>query len=59
MIRDVRNELRRVEWPTRDELIKLTGAVCALSLIVGAYLGLADFVFQELFRFILSLGSGG
>lgn len=50
---EVRGELRKVVWPTRSEAIKLTGAVIALSFAVGFILGGIDFLFAELFRFLL------
>jgi preprotein translocase subunit SecE len=57
--RDVRGELRKVEWPSREEGTKLTAAVIGLSAIVGIFLGSVDFIFQELFRFLISLSNGG
>ena len=59
LLRDVRQELRKVEWPSREELTKLTAAVVGLSAVVGAFLGGVDFVFQEFFKFIISLSGGG
>ncbi len=59
LIRDVRSELRKVEWPTREELTKLTAATVVLSALVGLFLGGVDFVFQELIKFIISLSNGG
>ena len=38
-IRDVRQELRKVEWPSREEATKLTAAVVGLSAVVGIFLG--------------------
>ena len=58
-LRDVRSEVKKVEWPSRPELVKLTGAVVALSALVGVFLGGVDFVFQEFFKFIIGLSSGG
>ena len=58
-IRDVRSELRKVAWPTQRETINLTAVVIALSAAVGLFLGGVDFLFQELFRFLLGLQSGG
>ena len=46
-------------WPTQRETINLTAVVIALSVTVGLFLGGVDFVFQELFRFLLGLQSGG
>jgi preprotein translocase subunit SecE len=58
-IRDVRSELRKVAWPSQRETINLTVVVIALSVTVGLFLGGVDFLFQELFRFLLGLQSGG
>jgi len=58
-IHDVRSELRKVAWPTQRETINLTVVVIALSVTVGLFLGGVDFLFQELFRFLLGLGGGG
>jgi preprotein translocase subunit SecE len=58
-VRDVRSELRKVAWPTQRETINLTAVVIALSVAVGLFLGGTDFVFQELFRFLLGIQNGG
>ena len=58
-VRDVRSELRKVAWPNQRETVNLTAVVIAFSVIVGMFLGGIDFVFQELFRFLLGLGGGG
>jgi preprotein translocase subunit SecE len=57
--RDVRSELRKVAWPTQRETMNLTLVVIALSIAVGLFLGFFDFVFQELFRWLLAVTSGG
>ncbi|MBV9174444.1 MAG: preprotein translocase subunit SecE [Chloroflexi bacterium] len=54
-VRDVRSELRKVAWPSQRETINLTVVVIALSVSVGLFLGGTDFVFQELFRFLLGV----
>ena len=58
-VRDVRSELRKVAWPSQRETVNLTAVVIALSVTVGLFLGGVDFLFQELFRFLLGLQSGG
>src|SRR5439155_9924885 len=58
-VRDVRSELRKVAWPTQRETINLTAVVIALSAAVGLFLGGVDFLFQELFRFLLGIQGGG
>jgi preprotein translocase subunit SecE len=58
-IRDVRSELRKVAWPTQRETVNLTVVVLALSVAVGAFLGGVDFIFQELFRYLIAITGGG
>jgi preprotein translocase subunit SecE len=58
-VRDVRSELRKVAWPSQRETVNLTAVVIAFSVAVGLFLGGIDFLFQELFRFLLGLNSGG
>jgi len=40
-------ELRKVTWPTRREATNLTAIVLAVTLLVGFYLGLADYLFSS------------
>jgi preprotein translocase SecE subunit len=43
---NVRAEMAKVSWPTRDELVKATRMVVVLSLIIGVALGLLDRLLQ-------------
>ncbi len=45
-IQESRLEFKRVNWPTRQETIRLTGMVIALSLLFAAFLGLLDMLFN-------------
>lgn len=47
-INEVISELKKVTWPTRDETIKLTAVVIAISIIVGAFIGGLDWLFLTL-----------
>ena len=42
----VREELRKVTWPTRPELIKATRMIVVLSIILGLTIGLMDWLLQ-------------
>jgi len=42
---EVRSELSRVTWPTRDEVIKLTLTVFVIAAILGLYVGALDYLF--------------
>lgn len=46
--REVISELKKVTWPTRDETIKLTAVVVAISVIVGAFIGGLDSLFLRI-----------
>lgn len=47
-LKEVRVELKRVTWPTRQQTIKYTLIVIGLSLAVAAFLGSLDFLFTWL-----------
>jgi preprotein translocase subunit SecE len=42
----VREELRKVTWPTRPELIKATRMIIVLSILLGLTIGLMDYLLQ-------------
>jgi preprotein translocase subunit SecE len=52
-MREVWSELKKVVFPTRQELIKLTGLVIAVSIAIGLLLGAIDYLFSQLMRVIL------
>jgi len=44
-IKETKNELTHVSWPTRKQTVLLTLVVVLSSFAVAAYLGLFDFIF--------------
>jgi len=44
----VRDELRKVTWPTQPELMKATRMIAVLSIILGLTIGLLDWVLQQI-----------
>lgn len=52
-LKEVRAELVKVTWPTRSEVTRLTFVVIGISVIVGIYLGIADFGFVKLLELIV------
>jgi preprotein translocase SecE subunit len=42
----VREELRKVTWPTRPELVKATRMIIVLSIVLGLTIGLMDWLLQ-------------
>jgi preprotein translocase subunit SecE len=41
------SELRKVAWPTRETVVRLTLLVIAVSIVVGVYIGVLDVVFNR------------
>lgn len=52
-IRESREELKRVVWPSRRETTKHTILVVAISIAVAAFLGIIDFGLNRLLQFII------
>ena len=53
-LREVYSEMKKVSWPTRQEIIKYTLIVIGVSLAVAFFLGGLDFIFTwALDEFIL------
>jgi len=42
----VREEMKKVTWPTREELVKATRMIVILSIFLGITIGLMDYVLQ-------------
>lgn len=53
-VREVREELSKVEWPKRREVIKLTATVVIITLIIGAYVGALDYIFAKALELVLA-----
>ena len=47
------NELKLVQWPTREVTVRLTLTVIAVSAIMAIYVGGLDFGFTNLLKFLL------
>src|SRR6266480_296029 len=48
-LRDVRSELRKVTWPTWDELKKATVVIIVFVVALGVFIGLLDSFLQLVF----------
>jgi len=46
-------ELQRVQWPDRRQVFQATGVVAGFCIVAGLYLGLADYVAQQVVNFVL------
>lgn len=52
-IKEAKNELFKVIWPTRREIIRITVTVIAISLVVAAFLGAIDYGLDKLFKYVV------
>jgi len=52
-LRQVREELGKVSWPTRKDAINMTLVVIAVSAVVGIYVGGLDSLFTVILDYIL------
>ena len=52
-LKDVRGELRKVTWPSKQDVIGSTIVVIVCTLIIGIYLWLCDFVFSRILGLII------
>jgi len=48
-LREVKGELKKVTWPSKNDLIKTTVAVLVISLFFGIYLFGVDYIFARIF----------
>ena len=47
IVGEVISELSKVHWPSRQDTMRLTMLVVAVSAVMGVFLGLLDFGFNE------------
>ncbi|MGH7245763.1 MAG: preprotein translocase subunit SecE [Candidatus Levyibacteriota bacterium] len=52
-LRETRDELKKVIWPKRDEVFRLTFVVIAVSVAVGLFIGGLDFVFTKVLQLFI------
>jgi len=56
--REVRSEMKKVVWPTREETIRLTIVVIGISAVISLILFAADTIFISLIALLQNLVSG-
>jgi preprotein translocase subunit SecE len=57
-LKEVRAEIRKVTWPSRQEVLRLTAIVIVVLVLMSAFMAIVDFAFSRLMQAIISLGSG-
>ncbi|MFA6197706.1 MAG: preprotein translocase subunit SecE [Patescibacteria group bacterium] len=52
-IKESKDELRKVIWPSRQDTVRHTLLVIGISVFVAIFLGLADWFFNKGLRYII------
>ncbi|MCI5644186.1 MAG: preprotein translocase subunit SecE [Treponema porcinum] len=52
-LRESKAELKKVVWPSRDDVVSSVKVVIISTIIVAIVLGLLDFAFTEAFRALM------
>jgi len=47
-VQEAITELKKVVWPTKQQVVKLTLIVVGVSLLVGAFIGGLDYLFTQM-----------
>jgi len=56
--KEVRAEIRKVTWPSREEVTRLTTIVIVVLVAASAFMAVVDYAFSWLMRIIVNLGAG-
>ena len=51
---EVKIELTKVTWPTRNEVIRLTAIVLLFATALGLYVGGLDFLFTKILALVVT-----
>ena len=54
-IQESHSELRKVVWPTREQVRNLTVLVFVISAAIGLYIGFFDFLWTQVLQFLVSV----
>jgi preprotein translocase subunit SecE len=53
-LKEVRSEMSKVIWPTREQAINLTSIVLTVMIAMGLFLGLIDYAFGQMIQLLIS-----
>ena len=51
----IRQELIKIDWPTKKEALHLTLVVVIISFLLAAYIGILDSLFAKLLKVLINL----
>ena len=53
--KDTKSELKKVTWPTKEQLIHNTGVIIVFIIIITIILSLLDVAFSQVFRLLTNI----
>jgi preprotein translocase subunit SecE len=56
-IQEVRQETRKVTWPSRKETLVTTGMVFVMVVVVSLFLSFTDWIIANALRLVLGIGA--
>ena len=56
--REVRGEMRKVTWPTREESQRLTGVVIAVTIAFAIFFWVLDYAFSNIIVLLIDFLAG-
>lgn len=54
-LKEVRSEMSKVIWPTREQTTNLTSVVLAVMVAMSIFLGVLDYIFGGLIQLLISV----
>jgi preprotein translocase subunit SecE len=52
-LKQTSDELKKVKWPTYNEIVRLTSVVLVISIAIGLYIGGVDYILTEIMSKLL------
>ena len=52
-LRETYDELKKVKWPTRNEVVRLTAVVVFISVAIGLYIGGIDYILTQVLTMLI------
>lgn len=47
-LKEAKSELKKVKWPSKEEVIKMTSIVIGVSVAISLFISALDFIFTKL-----------
>ena len=52
-LKQTSDELKKVKWPTYNEIVRLTSVVLVISIAIGLYIGGVDYILTQIMSKLL------